>query len=243
MSSHRLRCETGRWERPVVPYGNRMCIVCRDRIGDEFHVLLECLRHQAFRSRLTGRYYWNRPSMLKLQLLNSTSTKVIRAVAKFVHKAVNDLYFYIIHVCGFLYVLIPRCFSMLLCTPCWSLYIRCIFSRRTFIRTRRPKTTWRHQTITWTNVDLSSVRSSDILLIAISQKISQWSIIVIGLKSTHLKFHYNLPGHNELITYRGACGNRHCCASARNTTEVNLRVDWITGVKCPVNAGKYWSNI
>ena len=48
---------------------------------------------------------------------------------------------------------------------------------------------WRHQAITWTNVDLSSVRSCDIPLGAISQKISQPSIIVIGLKSTHRKFH------------------------------------------------------
>ena len=47
---------------------------------------------------------------------------------------------------------------------------------------------WDLVNITWTNVDLSSVRSSDILLRAISQKISQPSITVIGLKSTHLKF-------------------------------------------------------
>ena len=120
-SSHRLRCETGRWERLVVPYENRMCLVCLDKIGDEFHFLLECPRHQSLRSRLISRYYWNRPSVLKLQqLLNSTCTKVIRAVAKFVYKAFNDLWFYVIHVCGFLYVLIPRCYTMLLCTPCWS---------------------------------------------------------------------------------------------------------------------------
>ena len=29
-------------------------------------------------------------------------------------------------------------------------------------------------------------------------QVSQPSITVIGLKSTHLKFHYNLTGHNEL---------------------------------------------
>ena len=45
------------------------------------------------------------------------------------------------------------------------------------------------QVITWTNVDLSSVRSSDILLRAISQQVSQPSITVIGLKSTLLTFH------------------------------------------------------
>ena len=36
---------------------------------------------------------------------------------------------------------------------------------------------------------LTSVTSSDILLRAISQKISQPSIIVIDLKSNHIKFH------------------------------------------------------
>ena len=35
----------------------------------------------------------------------------------------------------------------------------------------------------------NSVRSSDIPLRAISQQVSQPSITVIGLKSTHLKFH------------------------------------------------------
>ena len=48
---------------------------------------------------------------------------------------------------------------------------------------------WRHQAITRTNVDLSSVRSSDIFLGTISQQVTQPSITVIGLKSTHLKFH------------------------------------------------------
>ena len=41
---------------------------------------------------------------------------------------------------------------------------------------------WRHQAITWTKVDLSSVRSSEILPRAISQKVSQPSTTVIGLK-------------------------------------------------------------
>ena len=57
---------------------------------------------------------------------------------------------------------------------------------------------WRHQAITWTNVDLSSVRSNDIHLTAISQEITQQSIIEISLQITHLKFHSNVPGANEL---------------------------------------------
>ena len=52
--------------------------------------------------------------------------------------------------------------------------------------------------ITWTNVDLSLVRSSDIDLMAISQGAPQPSITKIRLKITYLKFLSNLPGANEL---------------------------------------------
>ena len=58
---------------------------------------------------------------------------------------------------------------------------------------------WRHQAITWTNVDLSSLRSIDIHLRASSFKIPEPSVTEIGLKITNLKFHSNLPGTNELI--------------------------------------------
>ena len=50
-----------------------------------------------------------------------------------------------------------------------------------------------HQAITWTNVDLSSVRSRDILLRAISQQVSQPSITVFGLKSTPSKSSLKSP--------------------------------------------------
>ena len=51
--------------------------------------------------------------------------------------------------------------------------------------------------ITRTNVDLSSVKSSDNHLWAISQDIPQPSITKIILKITYLKFHSNFPGANE----------------------------------------------
>ena len=47
---------------------------------------------------------------------------------------------------------------------------------------------WRHQAITWTNVDLPSVRSNENHLRAISQEISQSSITKISLKITCLNF-------------------------------------------------------
>ena len=56
---------------------------------------------------------------------------------------------------------------------------------------------WRHQAITWTNVDLSSIAYSDIHMRAILQEIPQPWIPKISLKINHLKFPSNLPGANE----------------------------------------------
>ena len=61
---------------------------------------------------------------------------------------------------------------------------------------------WRHQAITWTNVDLSSVRSSGIHLSAISWEIpARPQFTKISLTITYLKLNWNLPRANEL-TYR-----------------------------------------
>ena len=54
---------------------------------------------------------------------------------------------------------------------------------------------------TWTNIDLSSVRASGIHLRAISQEIPQPPITKISLKIIYVKFHSNLPGANELISF------------------------------------------
>ena len=57
---------------------------------------------------------------------------------------------------------------------------------------------WRHQAITWTIVDLWSLRSSDVHLRAISLEISKPSVTKISLKIIFLRFYWNLPGANEL---------------------------------------------
>ena len=58
---------------------------------------------------------------------------------------------------------------------------------------------WWHQAFTWTSVDLSSLRSSDVHLRAISCEISQPSVAKISLKIILLRFYWNPPGANELI--------------------------------------------
>ena len=64
---------------------------------------------------------------------------------------------------------------------------------------------WRHQAITWTNVDLSSLRSRAVHLRANSLEISQLSVTKTSLKIIFLRFYWNLPGTNELkIWYQGS---------------------------------------
>ena len=55
-----------------------------------------------------------------------------------------------------------------------------------------------HQGITWTSVDLLSVRSSNFLMGAISQEIPRATFAKISLKIIILKCNLNLPGANEL---------------------------------------------
>ena len=59
---------------------------------------------------------------------------------------------------------------------------------------------WRHQAITWTNMDLSSAKSSDILPMATLQEIPQPSITKCGFKMSSLKFNSNPPRANGLTS-------------------------------------------
>ena len=68
---------------------------------------------------------------------------------------------------------------------------------------------WWRQAITWPNVDLWLVRSSNIHLIVISQEIPQSPITTTNLKITYLEFHADLPGDNELIQQNS---KGHCYA-------------------------------
>ena len=56
----------------------------------------------------------------------------------------------------------------------------------------------RQQAIIWTNVDLTSVRSSYIHLMEVSKEIPQPSITKISMKIIYLKFHSSLLGANTL---------------------------------------------
>lgn len=87
-SSHRLRVETGRWERPPIAYENRKCHICHVEIEDEFHFLFKCPLYNDDRTKLVPRYYRVNPSMFKLiELMNSQNTRLINRIAKFVYNS------------------------------------------------------------------------------------------------------------------------------------------------------------
>ena len=86
-SSHRLRVETGRWERPVIPYESRICTMCH-KLDDEFHFLFECPRYHDIRRQYLPTYFRVRPSMFKcIELLNTNNDKTVRSLAKYVFEA------------------------------------------------------------------------------------------------------------------------------------------------------------
>ena len=97
---------------------------------------------------------------------------------------------------------------------------------------------WRHQAITWTNVDLSLVRSINIHLRAISPEIPQLSITRITLKTTYPKFYSNSPGANELSTYLEMCFPQFVVNSWFQTN-----LEWILRVLGEWSYDDWWSGV
>ena len=90
VSSHRLRIETGRWERPPVPREMRQCEICHQGVEDEFHFVCVSSAHVHIRKNYIKQYYWKRPSMFKLvQLFNTENRKALKGLAKYVYQAFN----------------------------------------------------------------------------------------------------------------------------------------------------------
>ena len=84
VSSHRLKIETGRWQRPVTQRQNRTCIPC-NKLDDEYHFLLECKTTKDIRMKCIPPYYWKIPSMLKCVQLLKCSAKTLNNLGKYVY--------------------------------------------------------------------------------------------------------------------------------------------------------------
>ena len=93
VASHRLEIEVGRWAKPNrIPIADRKCRTCNS-IEDEFHFLLECNLYNDLRVQYIKRYYWNRPNILRLkELMSTTNKKTIRNLSIYIEKAFKIRY-------------------------------------------------------------------------------------------------------------------------------------------------------
>ena len=87
---------------------------------------------------------------------------------------------------------------------------------------------WWHQAITWTNVQLSYIRSNDIHLRATSQEILQPSVSKISLKIIYHCFHANLPGANHLNWAKESLGYYMNGCNTLFTQEYSIKQGLIT---------------
>lgn len=82
-SNHRLPIEKGRWTN--TPTQERLCKHCKQTLGDEFHVLLECPSFTKERKLHIKKYFFMHPNVFKLNLLfNSHSKKTLKNLSAFV---------------------------------------------------------------------------------------------------------------------------------------------------------------
>ena len=88
---------------------------------------------------------------------------------------------------------------------------------------------------TWTNVDISSVKSCDNHLRAISQEKHETSITIVSLKITYLIYHSNLPGSTQFVIYRSGTMWWHRCWSSLDHIMILL----LNSTK-PFYLKKYW---
>ena len=93
VASHRLEIEVGRWARPNrVPIDERKCRLC-NKLKDEFHFLFECILYSDLRKQYIRKYFWNRPNMIKLkELMSTTNKRTIRNLSLYIEKAFKIRY-------------------------------------------------------------------------------------------------------------------------------------------------------
>ena len=88
LASHRLEIETGRWTKPIkTPLEARKCKLC-GILEDEYHFVFECSLYLELRKKYISKYYWKRPSMMKLiELFSSESTNQLQKLSVYTQKA------------------------------------------------------------------------------------------------------------------------------------------------------------
>ena len=83
--NHRLPIETGRWQH--VTREERICNLCNQSLGDEFHFILECKELKDIRRKYLRMYYYKKPNVLKFhQLFNTKNKKELLNLSRFIHE-------------------------------------------------------------------------------------------------------------------------------------------------------------
>ena len=90
-SSHNLKVETGRHDRPITPLENRICEKCNnDEVEDEIHYLLICPAHENSRAILLATVTTHLENFSNLNMIDqfklimmSKNEEIIRALGQY----------------------------------------------------------------------------------------------------------------------------------------------------------------
>ena len=89
-SNLRFPIETGRWQN--IPTQDRICTLCRDNIGDEFHLLFKCSNQNIvdLRGKFLPRYFSVIPNYRKMDgLFSICNVPLYKRLSVFIKKFAN----------------------------------------------------------------------------------------------------------------------------------------------------------
>ena len=82
-TNHRLPIETGRWFN--IPRNERLCNLCEESVGDEFHYVMNCKALENDRISLVPRFFSIGPNIYKFHsLFSSQDVNVLNNLCKFI---------------------------------------------------------------------------------------------------------------------------------------------------------------
>ena len=87
--NHRLPIETGRWSK--IQHNERICNICRKKVGDEFHYLLVCESLGSAKKQFLGRMFTKRPNVIMYESLMKTNNKQLLILISKLIKIINTL--------------------------------------------------------------------------------------------------------------------------------------------------------
>ena len=133
LSSHNLHVESVRTNN--TPRSERKCFFCNNDIEDEFHFVLMCPVYVDLRKKYIKKYYWERPSVIKLtQLLSVNNVSELCSLGKYIRDAFqlrsNILTWYTLHYfCEiyWYYMYIAFDITLLVILPSITFFIYCWF--------------------------------------------------------------------------------------------------------------------